>query len=137
MNLAQLLYERCEAPLRAYFGDAKAVEDFLSWFAASPLGERLSRGPSLREALLENLREREGRRPEAEGAFNAAWEEGALEAVRRRYREGRRIVPFLCYQGVAAGETPEDVGRRLGLPLEEVRGYVEEVETALRRERVD
>lgn len=137
MNPAQLLFERCEAPLLAYFGEAKAVEGFLAWFGASPLGERLSRGRSLREALLENLREREGRRPDAESAFNAAWEAGALEAVRRRYREGRRIVPFLCHQAVAAGEGPEDVGRRLGLPLGEVLSYVVEVETALRRERVD
>jgi len=135
--VARVLLGRCEAPLRAYFGDVKSAGDFLAWFAKGPLGERLSRGRTLREAMLACLREREGERPDAERAFTRAWEESAVEAVRERFRAGRRIVPFLAYQGVAAGEEPEDVGRRLGLSLGEVLAYVEEVERALREERVD
>lgn len=137
-DAAGLSVRRCEGPLLAYFGESGKVELFFAWLAAAPLGERLSRGRSPRESLLLLLREHAGEaRPDAEAAFGAAWTSGALDAVRDRFRAERRIVPFLAYQGVAAGQAPEDVARRLGLRPEEVRGYVEEVERELRAEGVE
>lgn len=137
-TVARLLIRRCEAPLIAYFGDVGKTGLFFAWLATAPLGERLSRGRTLREAIRELLREHcGGVRVEPEAAFEAAWDEGALDAVRERFRAGRRIVPFLAYQRVAAGEAAEEVARRLGLTAEEVRGYVEEVERQLRAERVE
>jgi hypothetical protein len=137
-TVSRRLIRRCEGPLRAYFGDVERTGLFFAWLATAPLGERLSRGRTLREAMRELVREHTGAvRPEAEAAFEAAWEDGALEAVRERFRAGRRIVPFLAYQQVAAGVTAEAVALRLGLNAEEVRGYVEEVERELRAERVE
>lgn len=137
-TVARLLIQRCETPLLAYFGDLGKTGLFFAWLATAPLGERLSRGRTLREAMRELLREHTGAvRPEAEAAFEAAWNLSALDAVRERFRAGRRIVPFLTYQRVAAGEAAEEVARRLGLTVEDVRMYVEEVERELRAERVE
>ena len=133
-TVTRLLIRRCEGPVRAYFGGVERTVLFFAWLATAPLGERLSRGRTLREAMLELVREHTGEaRPEAEAAFEAAWADGALDAVRERFRAGRRIVPFLAYQRVAAGEPAEEVALRLGLSAEEVRAYVDEVERELRR----
>jgi hypothetical protein len=138
-TVVRTVIQRCEAPVVAYFGGPGPAGLFFAWLATlSPIGGRLARGESLREALRELLREHAGTvRPEAEAAFDAAWRVSAVDAVRDRFRAERRIVPFLAYERVAAGEAAEEVAARLGLDPKDVRGYVEEVERELRRERLD